>query len=49
MNVTVLSHDGRLDVGLIACPDLVPGLDDLQDGIILPVFDELADLADDAG
>lgn len=45
LNVTVLSQDGRLDVGLIACPDLVPGLDDLLDGI-LTAFDELADLAE---
>jgi hypothetical protein len=44
LNVTVLSHDGRLDVGLIACPDLVPGLDDLRDGIISG-FEELVALA----
>ncbi|MGI9577892.1 MAG: wax ester/triacylglycerol synthase family O-acyltransferase [Microthrixaceae bacterium] len=40
LNVTVLSHDGRLDVGLIACPDLVPGLGDLQAGIMAG-FEEL--------
>lgn len=40
LNITVLSHNGRLDVGLIACPDLVPGLDDLLEGI-LAGFEEL--------
>lgn len=44
LNVTVLSHDGRLDVGLIACPDLVPGLDALQAGIVAG-FDELVALS----
>jgi hypothetical protein len=44
LNITVLSHHGRLDIGLIACPDLVPDLDDLLEGI-LHGFDELeADL-----
>ncbi|MCP4434091.1 MAG: wax ester/triacylglycerol synthase family O-acyltransferase [Actinomycetia bacterium] len=40
LNVTVLSHNGRLDVGLIACPDLVPGLDGLL-ADILDAFGEL--------
>lgn len=40
LNITVLSHNGRLDIGLIACPDLVPDLDDLLEGI-LSGFDEL--------
>lgn len=44
LNVTVLSQDGRLDVGLIACPDLVPGVDDLRAGIIAG-FEELVALA----
>ena len=48
LNVTVLSHNGRLDVGLIACPDLVPGLDELL-GDIIGAFDELVALADKTG
>lgn len=40
LNITVLSHNGRLDVGLIACPDLVPDLDDLLAGIVRG-FEEL--------
>jgi diacylglycerol O-acyltransferase len=32
LNITVLSNMGSLDVGLIACPDLVPELWDLADG-----------------
>ncbi|MCZ7629703.1 MAG: WS/DGAT domain-containing protein [Microthrixaceae bacterium] len=40
LNISVLSHDGRLDVGLIACPDLVPHLDELLAGV-LRGFDEL--------
>lgn len=43
LNITVLSHDGRLDIGLIACPDLVPELDQLMAGV-LAGFDELEDL-----
>ena len=43
LNATVISHDGRLDVGLIACPDLVPDLDDLLAGV-LEGFRELVDL-----
>ena len=29
LNITVLSNDGEMNLGLIACPDLVPSLDDL--------------------
>ncbi len=32
LNITVLSNMGKLDVGLIGCPDLVPDLWDLADG-----------------
>ena len=32
LNITVLSNMGNLDVGLIACPDLVPDLWELADG-----------------
>src|SRR5690606_2571839 len=31
LNITVLSLDGRLDIGLISCPDLVPDLWELVD------------------
>jgi hypothetical protein len=34
LNITVLSNDGSMNIGLIACPDLVPGLDDLLDEMI---------------
>ncbi len=34
LNISVLSLNGHLDIGLIACPDLVPGLDELLAGII---------------
>lgn len=47
LNVTVISHNGRLDIGLIACPDLVPDLDQLLAGII-DSFDQLAALAENA-
>ena len=47
LNVTVISHNGRLDIGLIVCPDLVPGADDLL-ADILGAFDELEELAEQA-
>ncbi len=34
LNITVLSNDKDLHIGLIACPELVPHLDDLLDGIL---------------
>ena len=34
LNITVLSNDHDLHIGLIACPTLVPHLDDLLDGIL---------------
>lgn len=34
LNITVLSNAGEMNIGLIACPELVPGLGDLLDGII---------------
>jgi WS/DGAT/MGAT family acyltransferase len=44
LNITVLSNMGNLDVGLIACPDLVPDLWDIADGFPLAVA-ELLELA----
>jgi len=32
LNITVLSNMGNLDVGLIACPDLVPDLWEIAEG-----------------
>ena len=43
LNVTVMSHLDVLDVGLIACPDLLPDLDRLLDDV-LAGFEELRDL-----
>lgn len=34
LNVTVLSNTGEMNVGLIACPDLVPNLDQLLDEML---------------
>jgi WS/DGAT/MGAT family acyltransferase len=33
LNLTVLSYDGRLHFGLLACPDVVTGLDQLAAGL----------------
>ncbi|RMH67510.1 MAG: DUF1298 domain-containing protein, partial [Actinomyces sp.] len=40
LNVTVVSHAGRLDIGLMSCPDLVPDLDGLA-ARFGPALDEL--------
>jgi diacylglycerol O-acyltransferase / wax synthase len=34
LNITVLSNNGEMNIGLIACPELVPSLDELLDGMI---------------
>jgi len=34
LNVTILSNMDDMNIGLIACPDLVPDLDFLLDGIL---------------
>jgi hypothetical protein len=34
LNITVLSGNGRLHIGLIACPELVPHLDELLDAML---------------
>jgi WS/DGAT/MGAT family acyltransferase len=44
LNITVVSNNGDLDIGLLACPDLVPELESLLDGII----DGIATLRDAA-
>ncbi|WP_326545475.1 wax ester/triacylglycerol synthase family O-acyltransferase [Mycolicibacterium sp. ND9-15] len=35
LNITVLSHDTKLDVGIITCPDLVPDVWAMADGFSL--------------
>jgi WS/DGAT/MGAT family acyltransferase len=42
LNITVLSNMGNLDVGLIACPDLVPDLWEIADGFPAAVAELLA-------
>lgn len=34
LNITVLSNNGAMNIGLIACPDLVPSLDDLLEEML---------------
>ena len=34
LNITVLSNNGAMNIGLIACPDLVPDLGDLLGGML---------------
>ena len=48
LNITVLSNSGEMNIGLIACPDLVPGLDELLEGMIrgIAVLLEAAALVD---
>jgi WS/DGAT/MGAT family acyltransferase len=41
LNVTAVSYDGTLSLGLIACPDRVDDLSDLADGLA-PALEELA-------
>ena len=44
LNITVMSLNGRLDVGIIACPDLLPDLWELADDFPI-ALDELLDCA----
>lgn len=44
LNITVLSNNGEMNIGIIACPDLVPELHRLLDGI-LSGFEVLLDAA----
>ena len=34
LNITVLSTMGNMDIGVIACPDIAPDVEDLADGIV---------------
>lgn len=42
LNITVMSLNGRLNVGLISCPELLPDLWDLADGFAAGMADLLA-------
>ncbi len=42
LNITVMSLDGRLNVGLISCPELVPDLWDMADGFVTGMGELLA-------
>lgn len=42
LNITVVSNNGEMNIGLIACPDLVPDLDHLMSGILAGVDTLLA-------
>ena len=33
-NITVLSNMGNMDIGVIACPDIAPDVDEVTDGIV---------------
>ena len=37
LNLTVLSHDGKVDVGIIACPDLVDDVGEVADRFVAAV------------
>jgi len=39
LNITVQSYEDRLDFGLVACPELVPDLDELLAGILREIED----------
>ena len=43
LNITVMSLDGKLGIGVISCPDLVPDVWDLADAFPA-VLDELLQL-----
>ena len=45
VNITVLSEARQLNVGIMACPDLLDDVDELGRGFVAAV-DELADLVD---
>ncbi|MCB1027815.1 MAG: wax ester/triacylglycerol synthase family O-acyltransferase [Microthrixaceae bacterium] len=37
LNITVLSNMGNMDVGVIACPDVAPDVDEVSDGFVAAV------------
>jgi WS/DGAT/MGAT family acyltransferase len=48
LNLTVISHDGTVDVGIIACPDLVDDVGEIADRFVTTLA-ELERLAAEAG
>ncbi|MEI2640525.1 MAG: wax ester/triacylglycerol synthase family O-acyltransferase [Microthrixaceae bacterium] len=48
LNITVLSNMGNMDIGVIACPDVAPDIDDLAMGIV-EAISVLRDAAEAAG
>ncbi len=44
LNITVTSLNGKIEVGLVSCPDLLPDLWDLADGLVF-ALKELSDAA----
>jgi hypothetical protein len=42
LNITVMSLNGRLNVGLISCPELLPDLWDMADGFPIGIAELLA-------
>jgi diacylglycerol O-acyltransferase len=44
LNITVQSYLDRLDFGLVSCPELVPGVDELLEAILGDI-DALAERA----
>jgi diacylglycerol O-acyltransferase / wax synthase len=49
LNVTLASINGKLDFGLISCPDLVPNLSELADGLavgLTELLDEIGSAAE---
>jgi hypothetical protein len=42
LNITVMSLNGRLNVGLISCPELLPDLWDMADGFPVGIAELLA-------
>jgi diacylglycerol O-acyltransferase len=43
LNLTVLSHGGRVDFGAVGCREAVPGLDEIADGFT-DAIDEMVSL-----
>ena len=34
LNISVMSNMGNVDIGVIACPDIVPDVQDVADGVV---------------